>query len=230
MAHQVGGLKLPAIATDPPGAPFLGVLLDGFQSTLERYCGAAWEAIAPGEPIVRKTFAHNPEEGDFKSGDLPTLYLWVDSIPQHTRFADGIKLRTQLLHALWVMPPSNAQRKQERDAFWSAMDAALWTIIDSDGISPDTTTEQWGELLKDKAQLWDLTINSAQRTTVDVPVGGEVHRYAGYFWQLSATEALTIDLAQGPTAPIKTPGSLRIKYLGGSEVDLELYESQFALS
>jgi hypothetical protein len=40
------------------------------------YASTAWHSVAPGEPIVRNAFTHDPEEYDFAETHLPALYLF----------------------------------------------------------------------------------------------------------------------------------------------------------
>lgn len=83
MAYSYGATTLPVTApslveayTEPVGDPGLGVVLAFAAAVLEYEVGAAWEEVAPGEPLIRHTRPHDPREEDFATSALPALFAY----------------------------------------------------------------------------------------------------------------------------------------------------------
>ena len=119
MAHFFGAMPFPAAA---PGAtatltdPGLDVVIDYVQTVLETHLAAAWSAVAPGEPIVRKTFTHKPVDS-FHAGDLPALYCWREK-DGASRVADAFEQTQGKLRLMWVYPPTgNIETHARRSSF-----------------------------------------------------------------------------------------------------------------
>lgn len=118
VAADVGAARLP-LAPGPTGEPFpdiaLDILAQFLANVLTRYGGAAWEAVAPGEPIVRNYFTHDPEQYDFKLGDLPALYIFrTGSAKDPEQITADLRTNTDKVMVQWVLPPTDQLKQPGR--------------------------------------------------------------------------------------------------------------------
>jgi hypothetical protein len=62
--------------------------------------------------IVRNAFTHDPEQYDFKAGDLPSLYLFPEKGgPAKEQVTADLQVTERRLRLFWLLPPA-AQFKQ----------------------------------------------------------------------------------------------------------------------
>lgn len=114
-AGELGGLAIPVAKPATRNSPFPDPALDALGSYLKAYitakAGEAWLQIAPGEPIVRKYFTHDPEEYDFSVTDLPALYLFPSgSNKDPESLADDLLISADKIRVFWILPPSDQFR------------------------------------------------------------------------------------------------------------------------
>ena len=81
MAYQADFGSLPIPVPVPsgdatPGDPGLDIFAGYLKATLNFYAGAAWQAIAPGEPLVRNAFTFDPEQVAWSDSKLPALFVF----------------------------------------------------------------------------------------------------------------------------------------------------------
>ena len=131
MADSYGATTLPVTApslveayTEPVGDPGLGVFLAFAKAVLEHEVGAAWEEVAPGEPLIRHARPHDPREEDFDTKSLPTLFAYRgDGKP--SRWSDGYWVEERPITLLWVYPPAQAEKMPGRRGVPVAIGRAL---------------------------------------------------------------------------------------------------------
>ena len=131
MADTYGATTLPVTApslveayTEPVGDPGLGVFLAFAKAVLEHEVGAAWEEVAPGEPLIRHARPHDPREEDFDTKSLPTLFAYRgDGKP--SRWSDGYWVEERPITLLWVYPPAQAEKMPGRRGVPVAIGRAL---------------------------------------------------------------------------------------------------------
>lgn len=106
------------------GDPGRDVLLAFLSAVITEECGAAWAVRAPGETLVRRTHAHDPNEEDFASNDLPALFCYRgDGRAYH--FADGEFGDEIQIAVLWVFPPTTAERQADRRSIAVGLSRAI---------------------------------------------------------------------------------------------------------
>jgi hypothetical protein len=119
IAANVGAAVVPLAvpaAGVPVGDPGLGVLLRYLQAYLTAYAGAAWTAVAPGEPLVRSVFAHDPEQHVFSDNHLPALYAFrAKSAKKPEQIAEDWRVNYDNVKIFWVLPPCAQEREALRD-------------------------------------------------------------------------------------------------------------------
>jgi hypothetical protein len=130
IAANVGAAVVPLAvpaAGVPVGDPGLGVLLRYLQAYLTAYAGAAWAAVAPGEPLVRSVFAHDPEQHVFSDNHLPALYAFrAKSAKKPEQIAEDWRVNYDNVKVFWVLPPC----AQEREALREPIIPKLAALID----------------------------------------------------------------------------------------------------
>lgn len=132
---DLGGERMP-LAVPAAGATIAGKALDILLAYLKAgftyYAGTAWASIAPGEPIVKKTFPHDPEQYNFSQNDLPALYLFPQrSAKEPEQLAEDWRVHTDVLRCFWVLPPARsvdfqAQRAPIINYLGQLIDELLW--------------------------------------------------------------------------------------------------------
>jgi hypothetical protein len=124
MTSTFGAVDLPPAATgDGIGDPGLTKLLGFCAAVLNADGAAAWAALRPrpagdteGLLVVRKAFVANPEEGQFESGDLPSLFAWRPNGRQEDTTL-GWRGETSRIQLLWVLPPDDQAKSALRKPF-----------------------------------------------------------------------------------------------------------------
>src|SRR3954464_8415418 len=122
----LGGLSVPlapaATKTDTIADPALDVVIAYFKAILMAYADAAWKSVAPGEPIVRRTFTHDPEEYEFVETDLPALYLFRTGSNKNAEDqAEDIREHTDGVRLFWIMPPASQDKQRRRAPIVAAL-------------------------------------------------------------------------------------------------------------
>jgi hypothetical protein len=131
--NTFGAITLPIASPDTGESvsdPALDVLLSFCKAVLNAEASTAWGVRAAGEtPIVRETFAHNPEVGDFVDRDLPALFLYREG--GGTFEDDGIDFQREntTLRLRWVMPDGEQIRRTDRTPILSGIGKALAAAI-----------------------------------------------------------------------------------------------------
>jgi hypothetical protein len=78
------------------------------RAVLTRYAGAAWAKALPGvdNGIVKNLFTHDPEQYDFKAGDLPALYIFRSSSTKDPeQLTADWRVNTDKVSVFWILPP-----------------------------------------------------------------------------------------------------------------------------
>lgn len=130
----LGGLSIPLAPTprgETPADPALSTFARYLTAILRTYAGAAWTALAPAEPIVRKYFTHDPEEYEFVDKDLPALYLFrTGSAKQIEQFAEDWRVHHDGVRIFWVLPYASQDKQAERKAFLPAVGKLIDSAFD----------------------------------------------------------------------------------------------------
>src|SRR5512145_1435561 len=156
----------PAAPTDALSDPALNTLLRWAKAIIEFECGVAWAAVAPGEPLVRKTRPHRPERHDFGSvNELPALFCYSDNArPQ--RYADALFGRDRTIALLWVFAPSDQFAAAKRSGILTGLGAALHKALEMalgrhpawvDAGDPDPAAARFGSSILGRAGFERLT-------------------------------------------------------------------------
>ena len=131
MTFSYGATTLPVTApslveayTEPVGDPGLGVVLAFAAAVLEYEVGAAWEEVAPGEPLIRHARPHDPREEDFETTALPTLFAYRGD-GKLSRWSDGYWVEERPITLLWAYPPAQAAKMPGRRGVPVAIGRAL---------------------------------------------------------------------------------------------------------
>lgn len=212
MPHRVGGLDLPA---PPPardesvGDPALDVIADFLRTMLEKWLGAAWRAVAPGEPIVKTVYKHDPGEVDFFDGDLPLLCVWSDDDSSPSRLADAFLENQDQLRVLWMPPPAPQIKGSLRFPFFRPFKKAISLAVqhsrDPAWIHPsdigDPGAIAYGSDVLAKAGVSHWRLGRFQRIDVQVPNGNETIRYPAYLATLQLSELSETDSTAFGVAP-----------------------------
>lgn len=165
IAGELGGLRLPI---EPPGRndspfpdPALDVLGAYLRAFITAYAGEAWLKIAPKEPIVRNVFTHDPEHHDFKTGDLPALYLFrTGSARDPVDLSQDFRIHADIIQAFWILPTSQDLKFPARlraiPAVGKLIDTALEVGRDPSWVlqgDPDPTAAEQGSVVLRHAGL-----------------------------------------------------------------------------
>jgi len=130
MAHSTGALSWPlpvATAGTTLGDPALDYLASYCKAVLLYYCGTAWAARCPNEPVVRTAKAVRPGLYGLSPAELPALFVWrePDSMNRRDEFTDDLESATSALSILWIPHPSDAADETGRAPMWFAIGRAL---------------------------------------------------------------------------------------------------------
>jgi hypothetical protein len=213
MPHTSGALELPAPAPEAGeslGDPAIDVLADYFSAVLTAWLDTAWTAVAPGEPVVRTVYKHDPEEIDFRESDLPLLCLWREGDTAPKQLADGYQEMETTLHVLWVPPPAPQGKNARRHAFLSAYSKAIALAIEHerdpayvhDDDAGDVSATCWGSDVFRKGSIDWWRLQRVTRVPVDIPIDGQrVFRYPAYLATILLGETTDTDPAAFGTVP-----------------------------
>lgn len=179
MADVFGSLTLPAPAPASGKAvadPLLDVLLAFFSACLTDSLTTAWQARCPGQPIVRASFALNPNEHGISSNDFPALYAWRSKFGPTKRAASDWYLRQSTISLMWVPEPSATERMATREPIINGIDAAISDALESVGRTPgwvvsgdtDPRAADEGSSLWAHTRLHQIELASTQWGTLTV--------------------------------------------------------------
>ncbi len=213
MSHRVGALLLPA--PPPSFAPTLpehdtGETLDPalatlgafFQAMLERYCGPAWQSIAPSEPIVKTLrVGFDPEDLDFSEDMVPMLALWREHDGVPTRLDDDSAQQSSLVNVLWVAPPADEQKLAARSPFFNAFSKAMLLAYKNERdpcwIRPEDEASDaaraYGSYVWGLAGIDGWTYNGTKRVPVQVPTGDRSQQFSAYLSTWTILESSVSD-------------------------------------
>jgi hypothetical protein len=221
MGHRSGALTLPVPAPEDDeslGDPAIDVLAGFFSAVLTAWLNTAWTAVAPGEPVVRTVYKHDPEEIDFVSKDLPLLCLWREGDLAPKQLADGYQEMETTLNILWVPPPAPQTKSSRRHTFLSAFSKAIAAAIENERdpsyIHPDDVgsaeARAYGTDVQRKAGLDRWLLQRVTRVPVEVPVDGQrVYRYPAYLATLLIAETAETDPSAFGTVPTHVRTTLK---------------------
>lgn len=222
MSHRVGALLMPAPAprfgpaspdenVDETLDPAVAILGAFFKAVLERYCGSAWDSLAPKEPIVRvlKT-GHNPEDLDFSPSMLPLLAVWREHDGTPQRHDDANVQAPSSINVLWVAPPGNDQKLAARspffNAFVKAMQTAYQRCIEGQGDpcyirrgeEDNVVSRTYGSYVWGLAGIDSWSYLGTKRAPVQVGVGEgqKPQTYTGYLASWTILESTSTDPSQ----------------------------------
>jgi hypothetical protein len=167
LGSTIGGLAVPLVppstATATIDDPALDVVVGYIAAIVRTYAGAAWRAVAPGEPLLRRTFTHDPEDYEFAETDLPALYAFRTGSAKPTEDqAEDYRISTDTVRLFWVMPRASTEQQRRRVPFIQALGKLIDLAIDrgrdpayvrSDDPDP-TKTAQGTVLLRASGLHW----------------------------------------------------------------------------
>lgn len=185
LGSTIGGLAVPLLppanATDTGADVALTVFAAYLSAFLTAYAGNAWRAVAPSEPIVRKTFTHDPEDYEFSENDLPALYLFrTGSVRPIEQLAEDWRLHYDNIRVFWVLPNTGTDKQRRRTPYIPAVGKLMDAAFDRE---------------RDPVFVWpsDTDPTTARQGTV-------VTRAAGVEWAVGKTwqkKRLAIQMASG---------------------------------
>lgn len=226
MAHQVGGVELPAgsQANAPaPGAPWLAKLTHGIRTAIERHCNEAWLSIAPSERgVVASDFPRPPGECQLNKNDWPALFVWSQREGPSERVAQEIVVQNVEIRVMWIPPPGIVANVQRRHPFWTLLGGVLALYTTDSIASPFASEGDWGEQLVDYACMWSLLYRGGDVTQATIEAGGSSEQTLAYEWILAGQLQNVMD----PTADVSPgPACTHLTIKGGSDVDIALFQS-----
>jgi len=224
--HVAGAVSFPLtspVNDEAAGAPTTSRLLLEFKKAIETLCGADWERLYPGEPIVRQVFARDPTEGDFNSNDLPALFLWGHDDQEVEQLTDDIRITTDNLTLMWLPHPAPDIQAQLTSQFWQAVSKAMRLVSGKYGSSLYNTESSWGGDLLTRLGLYDLTIGRGEPTEARIQSGEDVAAYTTFMWQVTVRETIGTPITS-PAQPIHPP-AMRATYTTGGADPLTIAES-----
>ena len=236
MSDAYGMLPLPVTVAEGDvaiGDPLLDKLLAFFEAVIMHDCADAWN-IASGnngnQPLVKRTFAHNPADQAFRKMTTPALYLWRESIGTAVWRAADYRIRPSELILRWVpFAPNSQERKRVWEPFFNAIPSALDAAVER-GRNPgwmvtgdtDQMADTLGSYVYKYINVWKLLVDvsAAKRVTltiplegntpprtfqaIDIPIGLEerLNEDSTKFGVLAYTEAAFVVPAEPPTLPL----------------------------
>jgi hypothetical protein len=176
----------PASKSDTVADPALDIVLAFIRAMFNTYAAAAWKSVAPGEPIVRCAFIHDPEEYDFSEGDLPALYLFrTGSAKNSEQVAEDIRVQTDTLQLFWVLPRCEPSQERIRAPIFGALGKLIGLKIDRSrdpafvlASDPDPTKTAQGTVVLRAAGLNWISFLQWQKTTLAIQMGEGMQRRA----------------------------------------------------
>jgi hypothetical protein len=122
----IGALAVPLVApansSSTVSDPALDIVLGFIAAVLKSYAATAWASVAPGEPIVRRAFTHDPEDYDFSEGDLPALYMFrTGSANPPEDQSDDLRQHTDSVRLFWIVPRCEPDQERRRVPFFPAL-------------------------------------------------------------------------------------------------------------
>lgn len=214
MSHRVGALLMPALpppfGPTAPGdvAPVIDPALETlgrfFRAMIERYCGDAWAALAPGEPIVRKlSIGHDPEEIDFQDGDTPLLALWRETEGVNARISDGHAQSSAAISVLWVMAPADEQKLAARSPLFNLFNKTMLLALENErdpcwikaGEESNVVSRTYGSYVWGLAGIDGWSYGGLRRVPVQVPTGDGTQTFGAYLATWTIQESTENDPA-----------------------------------
>lgn len=201
------------------GDPCLAVLLDAFKAALCANMAAAWDAygVAPNTPVVRETFAHDPNKIVFLEKSLPALFLWRDgSTTEYFDQTADRRIATDTLKLVWVYPTATPEKQRQRATFERAVvgivDGFLKRNRDPAWIAAGDTAERslrTGSNLTTTAGFFSLRMSRSAVVPVTIEMGDDLPRrtYSAVQMDLTIEEAHTV----GPVDLMGSAGSVTIQ-------------------
>jgi len=129
MGHSVGALLLPAPAPASATAaltdPAIDIIAAYLSGVMTLWLQTAWNARAPGEPVVRTVYKHDPQEIDFSTKKLPILCLWRERDAEVVQLADAYDESESTLNVLWILPPAPQEKDSSRFSFFNGFASAI---------------------------------------------------------------------------------------------------------
>ena len=180
LGSTIGGLAVPLVPPISPLAtledPALDVVVGYISAVVTAYAGAAWRAVAPGEPLLRKVFTHDPEDYEFSEGDLPALYAFRTGSAKPTEDqAEDYRIATDAVRVFWVMPRTGQEQQRRRAPFIQALGKLIDLAFDRGrdpvyvrGDDPDPTKAAQGTVLLRAAGLQWLRTTAWTKTNLAI--------------------------------------------------------------
>ena len=181
-SSTIGGRTLP-LAVPNSGETIadrpLDLVLAYIRALFNAYASAAWHSVAPGEPIVRKAFTHDPDEYNFAETDLPALYLFRTGSARNSEdIATSIRIAPDNVKLFWVLPYVEQVKQTKRVPFISALGKLIdlkikrtrdpCFVLASD---PDPSKTAEGTVVMRAAGLQELKFLQWKKTQLLIKVG-----------------------------------------------------------
>jgi len=131
----IGGRAVPLVGvsskTDTVKDYALDVVVGYLAAILRTYAESAWHSVAPGEPIVRRAFTHDPQEYEFNQNDLPALYMFrTGSARNAENLSEDYRIHTDGVRLFWVLPPGSPDTDRRRSPIIQAVGKLIDLKID----------------------------------------------------------------------------------------------------
>lgn len=105
--------------------PARATVLAFCRAVIEAECETAWEALAPGEPLVRTAHLHDPRHEDLGSNTLPALFCFRGTQGKPQQYDDGTWGDETPIELLWVFPPAPHANQATRRGIRMGLSRAL---------------------------------------------------------------------------------------------------------
>jgi len=216
MSHTFGGVDIPIpnpLSESAISDPALDVLAEAIPAILASYCGSAWEAVAPGIPLIRSVFKHDPKPEEFREASLPALYIYRETVDPNYD-TDDQEASDSEIRLLWVEPPATQDKRALRAPFYNGFAKAIGTIVQHDrdpSWMRDGDTSDEGEAYGSSIPVaagFDLWFLPKKGGVSKVPVvvdmtDGKSRQYVGFLVRLMVKESSTTDLVAYGASPTR---------------------------
>lgn len=205
MVDTWGATQLPVpapVGDQPVSDPALEYISSFVKDVINFDVGTAWRGVAHRE-LCRFSFAHDPQEHDFKASDTPCVFAWTSGDIQMDREADDFETTKRVVRVLWVYEPATQKKQAKRAPIINGITKALarafengrhkaWKVTgDAD---PYAATR--GSVLWKYVNVTNHRVGSATHVPVDIEPyqGGKSQEYDGIYFEIEIWERLTRDI------------------------------------
>ena len=197
--------------------PALDYLVAYLDAVLNQYGQTAWAAVAPGETVVKTSWARDPRDGDLRVADMPSLWAHR-SRTEHEWLGDGWPTNRTTIEILWIFQPASLVGHADHATFINGIanliryalrkgrDASY--VIDGD---TDETAAARGSVIQRHCGWNQMRVGVSQTVPVEVVslVDGTVEsKFKALSTELHVIEKLTLDPSVHAEAPTVIEGDI----------------------